>query len=100
MTTKFQVVYWRDIPAQVKVRSGGTRLSRSLGARFQQAIDQAAMIAGKAGSDEYLGEWRTGAWQDREGSADETAEAICAELEVEFPMDRLRKLAESGGLEG
>lgn len=54
MTVSYQVVYWRDIPAQVKVRAGRERRARALGERFQQAIDEVAMRTGATKSDDYL----------------------------------------------
>ncbi|MCT2530131.1 virulence factor [SAR92 clade bacterium H921] len=51
-------VFWRDIPAQVLVKSGRVRGKTMLSHRFQAAIDRAAMRAGKGGSDEYLEDWR------------------------------------------
>ncbi|MDA9877401.1 virulence factor [bacterium] len=51
-------VFWRDIPAQVLVKSGRVRGKAMLSHRFQAAIDRAAMRAGKGGSDEYLEDWR------------------------------------------
>lgn len=99
MITRVQVVYWRDIPAQVKARSGDSKASRPLSDRFQHAIDQAAMIAGMAGTDDYLSAWRTSDWEERDGTADEAAQAACSDLEREYPEARLRKLAVGGGLE-
>lgn len=75
--TKVQVICWRDIPAQVKVRSGGKRLGRPLSQRFQVAIDEAAMRDGKSGSDEYMAEWRMSAWQRRDGDPDALVDALC-----------------------
>lgn len=40
------VVYWKDIPAQVKVRRGRETLRRELSSRFAEAIDMAAMRSG------------------------------------------------------
>jgi Virulence factor len=98
MTTQIQIVYWRDIPAQVKARSGEIRASRPLSDRFQQAIDQAAMIAGMAGTDDYLGAWRTSEWEDVDGSVEDAAQAATAVLEREYPEVRLRRLAVAGGV--
>src|SRR3989337_1141671 len=67
MNFTYQILYWRDIPAQVKVRSGKERLARSLSPRFQEAIDEAAMRARTTGSDDYLEEWRSTEWQSEEG---------------------------------
>ncbi|MCI0520097.1 MAG: virulence factor, partial [Chloroflexi bacterium] len=60
MKTTLQVMYWRDIPAQVKAQAGRQRASRPLSARFQEAIDAAAMISGATDSDAYLNDWRAG----------------------------------------
>lgn len=52
------VIYWRDIPAQVKVRAGRERVSAPLPDRFMVAVDGAATVAGKTTTDEYIAEWR------------------------------------------
>ncbi len=52
------LVYWRDIPSQVIVQRGRRREKVMLSDRFQEAIDRAAMRAGKGGSGPYLAEWR------------------------------------------
>lgn len=52
------LIYWRDIPAQVIVQRGRKREKAQLSTRFQEAIDRAAMRAGKGSSDAYISEWR------------------------------------------
>lgn len=52
------VIYWRDIPSQVVLQRGRRREKALLAARFQEAIDRAAMRAGKGSSDAYMSEWR------------------------------------------
>lgn len=99
MTASCEIVYWRDIPAQVRTRSGRTRASVPLGERFQQAIDEAAMRAGKSGADDYLGEWRTSKPVEREGEPEAAAASLAAEIEAAYPPERLRRLADSGGVE-
>jgi len=96
MTSKYQIIYWRDIPAQIKVRSGAARTSRSLSDRFQQATDEAAVREGLVGADEYLAMWRTSQWIDREGEAEEVAAALILELEAAYPQDRLTNLIAGG----
>ena len=100
MNPSLTVVYWRDIPAQVVARTGGGRRGaarRALSARFQEAIDRAAMRAGLAGSDDYLGEWRRGepipAGHDPEAEAD----ALARRLEAEFTDEVLNTLVAAGG---
>ena len=99
MTIKYQIVYWRDIPAQVKIREGRKRHGRPLSDRFEKAIDQAAMYAGLINSDDYLNEWRTTAWQEREGDPEATAEELATQLEEAYPQQRLRAMARNGGRE-
>lgn len=94
----YQVVLWRDIPLQVRVRGQRKgRVSRSLSDRFQQAADAAAVLAGKTDSDAYLTEMRSQDWVEREGEPNIVAEAVVAELEAEFPDERLRSMVQNGG---
>lgn len=99
MTTKYQIIYWRDIPAQVKVKSGRERKGRQLSKRFNVAIDEAAMRAGLTESSAYLAEWRMSDWLDREGELLATLELLVAELEAEYPPGRLRGLVQGHGRE-
>jgi hypothetical protein len=55
---KLITVYWRDIPAQVTAKAGRKTAKIQLPDRFQEAIDMAAMRAGKGSTDEYLEDWR------------------------------------------
>ena len=52
------VITWRDIPAQVIAKRGRETVKVQLSARFQEAVDRAAMRAGKGSSDAYLADWR------------------------------------------
>ena len=97
MTTSTQIIFWRDIPAQVKARSGWTRLAKPLSDRFQQAIDEAAMRSGMSGTDEYLQEWRTADALDQDGEPEAIIDRLVAQLETEYTPERLKKLASGGG---
>jgi hypothetical protein len=99
MTIKYQIIYWRDIPAQVKVKAGRNRAGRPLSGRFSVAIDEAAMRAGLTDSDAYLTQWRNGEWLECEGEPDEVAAALVTELETDYPPQRVRQLIEQYGLE-
>ena len=57
------------------------------------------MLAGLIGSDDYLAQWRTTAWQDYEGDAEILAETLAAELEEAYPFERLQTLIKNGGYE-
>jgi hypothetical protein len=97
--TSYQIVYWRDIPAQVKVGSGRQRVARQMSLRFQEAIDRAAMRSGLFNTDDYLAEWRTGAAEEREGAPEVVADAVLAEIEAAYDARRLEALAVNGGAE-
>ena len=48
---RYQILYWKDIPAQVRVfPDAGRPLSRQLPERFQQEIDARAMTEGLTGT--------------------------------------------------
>ena len=95
--TTYQIVYWRDIPAQVKVGTGRKRSARQMSLRFQEAIDRAAMRSGLFNNDDYLAEWRTGPAEERDGEPEAVAEAVAAEIEAAYDAQRLEALAVSGG---
>jgi hypothetical protein len=91
------VVYWKDIPAQVKSGSGRSAVRRELSPRFAEAIDRAAMASGARDQDSYLAEWRTGAPIAVEGDLRTAVEAMCAALEAEWDEARLAAAVASGG---
>ena len=97
MNLNYQILYWRDIPAQVKVRSGRQRIARSLSPRFQDAIDEAAMRARATGSDESLEDWHSTEWQAGEGDPDLFADTQVAEIEAAYPPERLESILENKG---
>jgi predicted ATPase with chaperone activity len=97
--TTYQILYWRDIPAQVKVRAGRERLSRMLSDRFQEAIDEAAMRAKTTSTDDYLDEWHSSESQERVGEATAVADAVAAELEAAYTAERLEELVRNRGRE-
>lgn len=55
---RLTVIYWRDIPAQVRANAGRERAAAELPKRFMIAVDRAAMVADKKKVDEYIAEWR------------------------------------------
>ena len=85
--TTYQVLYWRDIPAQVRVFGGRRPLSRQMPDWFQQEIDRVAMGDGLTGTDAYLDEWRWSekrAWAGEESEAGDVAEVLLKRLEDEY----------------
>ena len=95
---KKTIIYWRDIPAQVVVQRGRTREKAHLSDRFQDAIDRAAMRAGKGSSDAYLAEWRRETTQCEVGNdLDSFAAEEARKLEQDYSDERLDELIRSHG---
>ena len=83
--TTYQILYWHDIPSQVRAKGEGReRASVPLSARFQEAIDNAAMYAGLIGSDDYTEAFQWSEPQPRDGTAQEVAAKVAAEIEVQY----------------
>ncbi len=95
---KKTLIYWRDIPSQVIVQRGRIREKAKLSLRFQEAIDRAAMRAGKGSSDAYLAEWR------RESSSFDSTDDLqviaareAEQFENAFSDERLQQLIRNHG---
>jgi hypothetical protein len=98
MSVKKTTIYWRDIPSQVILQRGRERQKAQLSARFQEAIDRAAMRAGKGSSDAYLSEWRRVTENlDLAGDLRSYVAAEIERLESEYSDDRLSSLIRSHG---
>jgi len=93
---KLITVYWRDIPAQVIARKGRESIKVPLSPRFREAIDRAAMRAGKGSSEKYLEDWRRVSGTCR-GISEEAARAEADRLESAFDDELLEKMVKAGG---
>lgn len=80
----YQILYWKDIPAQVRVYEGRKPISRQMPKRFQVEIDRTAMEMGLAGTDDYLDQWQWTEKRERPGEPDEILDALVQELESEY----------------
>jgi hypothetical protein len=95
---KLILISWRDIPAQVVVQRGRTREKAQLSQRFHEAIDRAAMRAGKGSSDAYIAEWRRDATRlDTSDDLREIADNEIKRLESEYPDERLLQMIRNHG---
>jgi hypothetical protein len=87
---EYRITSWRAIPTMVTARDdAGATAKVALPDRFQEAVDEAAMRQGLVGSDAYLAAWEQGPWEQADGSPEEVAERIAAELDAAHPADRL-----------
>ena len=79
----YQVLYWRDIPAQVKIYTDRRPTSHALSSRFQVAIDRIAMEEGLTGTEAYLNQWQWSEKRSIEGDPSEIAVPIIEQVERE-----------------
>ena len=82
------VMYWRGIPSMVTIKRGREKGKAMLAERFQEAIDRAAMRAGKGSSDLYIEEWRS----DTSAAANEVIA-----LEAGFDDELLKRMVKNNG---
>jgi hypothetical protein len=94
------IISWRDIPAQVVVKQGRETAKVQLTHRFQEAVDRAAMRAGKGSSEAYLADWKRSA--PRPVSGEDLAELARLEaerIEAHYSDEDLERLIRAHGLE-
>ena len=94
---KSTIIFWRDIPSQVVVKQGRTSAKVQLSKRFMEAIDKAAMRAGRQGSKEYLEDWRR-VIDTCQGDPETIANTIAEELEQKYPDEILKAMVKNKGL--
>jgi hypothetical protein len=92
------VISWRDIPAQVIAKRGRETVKIQLSARFQEAVDRAAMRAGKGTSEAYLADWRRTPRACGEDLASEVA-AEAARLESRYTDEDLERVIRAKGID-
>ena len=97
--TEYQVTHWRELPSMVVARDGDQTTKATLAPRLQAAVDEAAMRLGDIGSDAYLAGWTRGPWTAADGTPTEVADRVVAELEADWPVDRLKAYLDTLGSE-
>ena len=97
---QLNIVYWRDIPAQIIVKAGRKTAKRQLPLRFIEAIDMCAMKTGTAQSEDYLAEWRRGEPVEVSADLDAEAEKALQDIETQYTKDHLVALVNQGGTSG
>jgi len=97
MKSHYQIIYWRDIPTQVRGRNGRSRFTCPLSPRFQKAIHRAAFRAKAINGLDYIEEWQLSDWQDRDDNVEDVLTAVVTQLENDYTDVRLDKLARNKG---
>ena len=81
---KYRIFYWKHIPSSFAVEGDGRTVKKQLSDKIQNKIDAYAMAVGLTSTEEYSAQYKRGPWVEREGTPEEVAEALLAELEAEF----------------
>lgn len=92
------IISWRDIPAQVVVKRGRETAKARLSDRFQEAVDRAAMRAGKGSSDLYLAEWKRSDARPCGDDIHQEAAAEASRIEARYSDEDLERLVRAKGL--
>jgi hypothetical protein len=77
----YKVLYWQEIPTQIKAEDDSDDVTVPLDAKFLERIDILAARRGLQQADDYLAQWKWSEEEEREGSAEDVAAAVKAELE-------------------
>ena len=93
------VISWRDVPAQVIVKRGREVAKVYLSARFQEAVDRAAMRAGRGSSDAYLADWQRSVPRPCGDDLQAEAAAAAADIEARYTDDDLERLIRAKGID-
>lgn len=80
--TTYQILYWQDLPAEIKASDEYTEVKIELPTPFVERIDAAAQRLGLTAEADYTAQYKWGDEQDREGDAATVAAAVQSELEA------------------
>lgn len=93
------IISWRDIPAQVIVKRGRETAKVQLTTRFIEAVDRAAMRAGRGTSNAYLADWQRSPPQPCGDDLESVASAEAARIEAAYTDERLEQLVRAKGVD-
>lgn len=83
--SKYQILYWQDLPSQVKAWDDFEEVKLDLPHRFADRIDAQAQRLGLAKGDDYINQLRWGDELERVGAPGAIAAAVVKELEAALP---------------
>jgi hypothetical protein len=78
--SKYQILYWQDIPSELKAWDDFDEVKVSLPEKFVIKIDASAQKQGLVSQDAYAAQLRWGAIIERAGSPRDVVEAVRKEL--------------------
>jgi hypothetical protein len=77
----YKVLYWQEVPTQIKADDGADEITVPMPERFMERIDVLAAKRKLQDADDYLAQWKWSDEEERDGSAEEVAAAVRTELE-------------------
>jgi methylmalonyl-CoA mutase cobalamin-binding domain/chain len=81
-TSRYQILYWQDLPSQIKAWDDFEELKVDLPSSFAERIDATAQRLGLTKGDEYVAQLRWGDEIERPGTPAEVIAALQRELEA------------------
>lgn len=81
--SRYRIMYWKHIPQSFVVEGEGRTIKKQLSQRIQDKIDAYAMAEGFTSTSDYSSQYKRGDWIERDGSPEEVAEALLAQLEAD-----------------
>ena len=87
------------MPAQVVVKHGRETAKVQLSQRFQEAVDRAAMRAGRGSSDAYLADWKRSEPRELRRRPPGRGDAEGARLEARYSDADLERLIRAKGID-
>ena len=95
---KLITVFWRDIPSHIIFKTKSGKFKKQMSPRFAEAIDRAAMRAGKGSSDAYMADWRREIVKIKTDDPQSIVDQEIELLEQMFSDDFLEKTVKSKGI--
>jgi hypothetical protein len=93
-----KVMYWQDIPCSVRAQLGRRdRVTRKLPDIYLAVIDAVAMKDGLVDADDYQAAFRWSEPEERDGSPEEVADAVVAEVLAKYPKAWLIERGKQAG---
>jgi metal-dependent amidase/aminoacylase/carboxypeptidase family protein len=80
---RYRIMYWKQIPQSFTVEGEGRTIKKQLSQKIQDKIDAYAMAEGATSTADYAAQYKRGQWVEREGSPEDVAAALLAELEAD-----------------
>jgi hypothetical protein len=80
--TTYRILCWQEIPTQIKAEDDMDDVTVMLDDRFMKQVDILAAKRDLQSADDYLAQWKWTEEEERDGSAQEVADAVKAELEA------------------